>query len=194
MMTTDAVIVDVNGIGYQVHVPLSTALPSPGNDVTLYTVHYVREDIQALYGFQTQEMRHVFTVITGISGIGPKLGMKILSALHPSALVQAILKEDLSTLTQISGVGKKMAERIIVELKDNLPKLSLDSSVYSDLSSTSGGSSALSRQIEDDLTMAMKTLGYSNDEIKRAIKQNADQLNESVSLEKGIKILLKSLS
>ena len=120
----DHVIIDVNGIGYLVYAPtvLIQDLPALKTNVKLYTYHHIREDQQTLYGFSSAKDRDVFLTIASISGIGPKVGIKILSAAKTEELISAILQKDLHLLTSIPGV-EKVAERIIVELSDKLHKL-----------------------------------------------------------------------
>src|SRR5213080_594272 len=114
------VVVDVNGVGYEVFVPLTTftALPDAGSEVSIDVHTHVREDMIALYGFSTRHERVIFEKLMTISGIGPKLAMTILSGGSVQDLVAAIKRSDLARLTSIPGVGKKTAERIILELKD----------------------------------------------------------------------------
>src|SRR3989442_15651171 len=116
------VIVDVNGVGYEVFVPLTTytALPDTGSEVSIDIHTHVREDLIALYGFSTRRERSIFEKLMTISGIGPKLAVTILSGGSVEDLVAAIKRSDLARLTAIPGVGKKTAERIILELKDRL--------------------------------------------------------------------------
>ena len=117
------VIVDVNGVGYEVAVPLSTfyTLGYPGGEVSLRVHTHVREDQLALYGFGTPLELAVFERLIGVSGIGPKLALAVLSGLEPRELVAAIERADIGRLTSIPGVGKKTAERIAMELRDRLP-------------------------------------------------------------------------
>src|ERR1700752_3852197 len=116
------VIVDVNGVGYEVFVPLTTytALPDTGSEVSIDIHTHVREALIALYGFSTRRERSIFEKLMTISGIGPKLAVTILSGGSVDDLVSAIKRSDLARLTSIPGVGKKTAERIVVELKDKL--------------------------------------------------------------------------
>src|SRR5207247_1521747 len=116
------VVVDVNGVGYEVFVPLTTftALPDAGSDVSIDIHTHVREDMIALYGFSTRRERLIFERLMTISGIGPKLAVTILSGGSVQDLVTAIKRGDLARLTAIPGVGKKTAERIILELRDKL--------------------------------------------------------------------------
>jgi Holliday junction DNA helicase RuvA len=139
---TSRVIVDVNGVGYEVFIPLTTftALPEAGSEVSMDVHTHVREDVIALYGFKTRRERMIFEKLMTISGIGPKLAVTILSGGSVEDLVGAIKRGDLARLTAIPGVGKKTAERIILELKDKLqdfveaqPKSSVESDVLSAL-------------------------------------------------------------
>lgn len=121
----DEVEIDVGGIGYRVSIPLSTyeALPAVEAEATLLTHLHVREDELTLYGFATRRERELFETLVGVSGIGPRLALHVLSRLSPERFAAAIARQDLATLTGISGVGRKTAERMIVELKDRVVEL-----------------------------------------------------------------------
>jgi Holliday junction DNA helicase RuvA len=117
------VILSVNGVGYEVLIPLSSfdKLPSPGQDVKLLTQLVVREDAHTLYGFMTAGERDLFRLLVNtVSGIGPKIALNILSGMNPVAFRGAVANGDAKSLSQISGVGRKTAERIIVELRDKI--------------------------------------------------------------------------
>jgi Holliday junction DNA helicase RuvA len=116
-------IVDVGGVGYEVHVPLSTlyVVGETGANVALHVHTHVREDALQLFGFATPLELTLFERLIGISGIGPKVGLAVLSGIEPADLVRAIRQGDLARLTSIPGVGKKTAERIVIELRDRLP-------------------------------------------------------------------------
>lgn len=118
----DEVVIEVGGVGYNVAIPLSTyeALPSEGEETKLLTHLHVREDELTLYGFATGRERRLFKTLIGVTGIGPRLALHVLSRLTPERFVGAVLRQDLATLTGISGVGKKTAERMILELKDKV--------------------------------------------------------------------------
>ena len=141
------VIVDVNGVGYEVFVPLTTftALPAAGSEVSIDIYTHVREDIIALYGFSTRRERSIFEKLMTISGIGPKLAVTILSGGSVEDLVGAIKRGDLARLTAIPGVGKKTAERIILELRDKLQD-------FAEGPAKSG--------VEADVLSALENLGY----------------------------------
>src|SRR5205809_6113875 len=118
------IVVDVNGVGYDVAVPLSTfyQLGDAGADVSLRIHTHVREDALALYGFASALELDLFERLIGVSGIGPKLGLAVLSGIEPLDLIRAIEQADVARLTAIPGVGKKTSERIVLELKDRLPR------------------------------------------------------------------------
>ncbi|MDA1354353.1 MAG: Holliday junction branch migration protein RuvA [bacterium] len=186
----DYVVMDVNGVGYQVFVPetiLRTVTVS-NTPTTIYTYHHVREDAQILYGFTSMDERQFFVTLTSVSGVGPKVGLKILSAITPTQFVEAIIKENLAVLTSVSGVGKKMAERLILELKDKLP-----STYHAEAIATSSTLMKPTPQHDDDLFLAMRTLGYSNEEIKRAYHKAAIELSDQAALDSCIKVMLKHL-
>ena len=117
------VVVDVNGVGYDVFVPLSTfyGLGDPGSNIALRIHTHVREDALALYGFATPLEQDLFERLISVSGIGPKLALAVLSGIEPAELMRAIERADVARLTSIPGVGKKTSERIVLELKDRLP-------------------------------------------------------------------------
>jgi Holliday junction DNA helicase RuvA len=141
-------IVDVNGVGYEVFVPLTTftALPEAGSDVSIDIHTHVREDLIALYGFSTRRERNIFEKLMTISGIGPKLAITILSGGSVEDLVGAVKRSDLARLTAIPGVGRKTAERIILELKDKLQE-------FPEAQAKSA--------VENDVLSALENLGYS---------------------------------
>jgi holliday junction DNA helicase RuvA len=159
------VVLDVNGVGYEVFVPLTTftALPDPGAEVSIDIHTHVREDTIALYGFSSRQERRVFERLIGISGIGPRLAVTILSGGSVEGLVGAIRRGDLGRLTSIPGVGKKTAERIVVELRDKLQDITAE---------------AAKPAVETDVVSALENLGYPRaiveGAVRRAVGGNAD--------------------
>jgi Holliday junction DNA helicase RuvA len=117
------IIIDVQGVGYEVHVPLSTFydLGDPGAEIAVRVHTHVREDALSLFGFATAIELQIFERLIAISGIGPKLALAVLSGIEPRELIQAIERADVARLTAIPGVGKKTAERMVLELRDKLP-------------------------------------------------------------------------
>ncbi|MES2091530.1 MAG: Holliday junction branch migration protein RuvA [Pseudomonadota bacterium] len=174
------VLVDVNGVGYEVQVPMSTFynLPELGARVTLLTQFVVREDAQLLYGFLTAGERTSFRELTKISGVGPRIALALLSGLSTEELAQAVAAQDAARLVKVPGIGKKTAERLLLELKGKLaPALSL-----------SGVS--LVNEAQSDILQALVALGYTDKEAQAVLKQ----LPADVSVSDGIKLALKTLA
>jgi Holliday junction DNA helicase RuvA len=159
------VVVDVGGVGYDVQVPLSTfyGLGEPGATVVLRIHTHVREDQIALFGFSTALEQDLFERLIAISGIGPKLGLAVLSGIEPADLVRAIRAQDVARLTKIPGVGKKTAERIGLELKDRLPHGLVEPPGPA---AAHGGTED---QLRDDLLSALVNLGYQSPAAQKAI-------------------------
>ena len=124
----EKVIVDINGVGYEVIIPLSVnlKLPDIGEMVKLFTYHYFKEDAQKLYGFLSEDEKQFFTLLLSISGIGPKGAINILSQTDASKFFNAVKMEDVAFISSFSGIGKKTASRIIVELKDKVEKMKIN--------------------------------------------------------------------
>lgn len=166
----DGVIVEVGGIGYQVSVPLCSLcnIPDQGGEIFLNIYTHVREDALQLYGFLTEEERKVFVTLLGINGIGPKLGLAILSGMPVQRFMEAVMKEDVDLLTTIPGLGKKTASRLILELKEKLPKIS----DYSE------------EHFLGDAVSALINLGYkrsfSEKAVEAAIKNGADSVENII--------------
>jgi holliday junction DNA helicase RuvA len=150
------VIVDVQGVGYEVHVPLSTyyEIGDTGSDVVLRVYTHVREDALQLYGFVTELERQLFERLIAISGIGPKLAIAVLSGMETRDLLAAVQRGDVGRLTGMPGIGKKTAERIVLELKDRIAQLAPPSA--------DGGAPATSAadRLHADLLSALQNLGY----------------------------------
>jgi Holliday junction DNA helicase RuvA len=123
----NGMVVEVQGVGFELTVPLSTyqALPGPGAEVRLFTYLHVREDILKLFGFTTDEERQIFRLLISISGVGPSTGINILSGMSVRELKRAITYEDLTSLSAVPGIGKKTAQRLIVELKEKINTVSV---------------------------------------------------------------------
>ena len=157
-------IVDVGGVGYEVFIPFSTyyELGEVGEKVTLRIYTHVRENDLCLYGFLTQREKDLFGLLIQISGIGPKLGVIVLSGLPADELVEAVLAGDLVRLTSIPGVGKKTAERMVLELKEKLDKL------IPDLSPEESGK--LPRGVSGDVVSALVNLGYQRTSAEKAVR------------------------
>ena len=158
------IVVDVNGVGYDVFVPLSTfyGLGEPGADVALRIHTHVREDALSLYGFATPIEQELFERLIGVSGIGPKVALAVLSGIEPQELVRAIERGDHARLTAIPGVGKKTSERIVLELKDRLPKAA-------EAGAVSDTPAPKSSEVRDDVLSALVNLGYHRPLAEKAV-------------------------
>lgn len=162
-------IVDVNGVGYELEVPMTTLyrLPSVGEPVTLHTHLVVREDAHLLYGFAEKRERELFRELIRLNGVGPKLALALMSGLEVDELVRCVQAQDTSTLVKIPGVGKKTAERLLVELKDrfkaweNIPSIA---PLVAEPRSVAAVSSA-----EADAVSALIALGFKPQEASRAV-------------------------
>src|SRR5579864_6292248 len=161
------VLVDVGGVGYLVHVPLSTfyALGELHSGVTLLIHTQVREDALALYGFLTAREKHLFELLLSASGVGPVLALKILSGMSVDELVPAIRAGDLAQLTRIPGVGRKTAERMVVELRDKLAAM--------EPPQPERVPAAGRTQMESDVVSALLNLGYDRRAAEEAIERAA---------------------
>jgi Holliday junction DNA helicase RuvA len=168
------IVVDVNGVGYDLSVPLSTfyGLADVGGEIALRVHTHVREDALALYGFATRLEQDLFERLIGVSGIGPKVGLAVLSGIEPLDLIRAIERGDLARLTAIPGVGKKTSERIVLELKDRLPRV--EAGGVGEAAATAGQPLVM----RDDLLSALINLGYhrplAEKAVEAAIKRTPD--------------------
>ncbi len=158
------IVVDVNGVGYDVAVPLSTfyGLGEPGSEIALRIHTHVREDALALYGFATQIEQELFLRLIGVSGIGPKVALAVLSGIEPNDLIRAIERGDIARLTAIPGVGKKTSERIVLELKDRLPRVPVATAAPADAVGDRSG-------VRDDVLSALVNLGYHRPLAEKAV-------------------------
>jgi Holliday junction DNA helicase RuvA len=174
----DLLLLDVSGVGYEVRVSLLTflALPDEGKTLRLRIHTHVREDAFQLYGFLTDEERALFRQLLGISGIGPKLAVSILSGLPPDQLAAAIRAGDVSRLTAIPGVGKKTAERIVVDLRD---KLAAPTVVRQEQEPRPG-------DVEQAAVSALVNLGYPQAHAEKAARRALELLPEGARLEAAI--------
>ena len=179
--TPPLALIDCNGVGYECEVPMSTFyfLPQVGEKVTLLTHFVVREDVQLLFGFGTNQERLMFRQLLKVNGIGAKSALAILSGLSIDELIQAVSLQEAGLLTRVPGIGKKTAERLLLELKD---KFTLDSAL------SIKGSSITS--ISQDVLNALIALGYNERESLNAVKS----LDTNLTVNDGIKQALKYLS
>ncbi|MDH5516728.1 MAG: Holliday junction branch migration protein RuvA [Gammaproteobacteria bacterium] len=162
-------LIDVNGVGYEVSAPMSTfyALPELGENVILHTHMVVREDAQLLYGFSSESERTLFRLLIKINGVGPKLAITILSGIATDDFIRCIHDNDAAALVSLPGIGKKTAERLIVELKD---KIGAEAETGADSISTAAMSSANSGSALSDAVSALISLGYKANDASRMVR------------------------
>ena len=175
-------LVDCQGIGYEVDVPMSTLyqLPQAGQKITLLTHFQVREDAQQLFGFATETEREAFRQLIKISGVGSRTALAILSGMSVNELAQAIALQEANRLTQVPGIGKKTAERLCLELKGKLAP---------DLGITGGKPQAI--EASSEVLQALLALGYSEKEALLALKQIPPDTSVSDGIRMGLKYLSK---
>jgi holliday junction DNA helicase RuvA len=178
--TPPLIVVDCNGVGYEVEVPMSTFynLPELGHKVQLLIHFVVREDAQLLYGFGSEQEKNTFKQLLKVNGIGAKSALSILSGLSVDDLVHAVSQQEVGMLMRVPGIGKKTAERMLLELKDKF--------------TVTGSTSAqpIAKSASHDVLNALLALGYNEREASAAVKL----LDKDVSVTDGIKLALKSLS
>jgi len=182
------VIVDVNGVGYDVHVPLSTfyEMAEVGEEIALRIHTHVREDALLLYGFATPLELQIFERLISVSGIGPKLALAVLSGIEPNELVSAIRTANVARLTGIPGIGKKIAERIGLELKDKMASF-----VAAEMAASH--TTAAGETLRDDVLSALMNLGYHRPLAERAV-DSAVKKSVGSSFETVLKHALRELA
>jgi Holliday junction DNA helicase RuvA len=181
-------VVDVNGVGYDVFVPLSTfyGLGDAGSEIVLRVHTHVREDALALYGFATALEQDLFERLISISGIGPKLALAVLSGIEPLELMRAIERGDVARLTNIPGVGKKTSERIVLELKDRLPRVQA-------AAAAADATVAEPSTVRDDVLSALVNLGYHRPLAEKAVA-SAIKVMPDGGFERTLKQALRELA
>ncbi|MGB1464730.1 MAG: Holliday junction branch migration protein RuvA [Alcanivorax nanhaiticus] len=181
-------LLDVNGVGYEVEAPMTVfyELPETGQPLTLHTHFVVREDAQLLYGFSSRYERELFRALIKVNGVGPKMGLAILSGIEADRLAQCIQDQDSSTLVKVPGIGKKTAERLVIEMSDRLDKID-------GAPASLPGRVALSPadDARSDAIAALEALGYRNKDAVAAVGKVAE---EGTSSEQMIRLALKNLA
>ncbi len=191
-MTEDGIVIENNGMGYEIKVPLSVMneLPAMGAELRIYTYLYVREDALKLYGFLTKDDLNVFKLLITVNGIGPKGALGILSAISPDDLRFAVLADDVKAISKAPGIGAKTASKLILELKD---KLKLEDTFEQRLEHQAQRvSTSSSVDIMNEAAQALVALGYSNTDALKAVRKVP--LTENTSVEELLKISLKYIS
>ena len=191
-ITEDAIIVENQGIGYEIAVPgqVFDYLPSVGEEVKIYTYHYVREDAILLYGFLTKENVRIFKMLIGVSGIGPKGALAILSVLSTDDLRFAILGDDAKAIAKAPGVGAKTAQRVIIELKD---KLSLEDAFEQKLANQAQKAELNPAVgVKNEAILALTSLGYSQSEALKVLQ--GIEISPDDQVEDVLKMALKQMA
>jgi len=180
------VIIDVNGIGYQVRISLSTYSSLPdGERCKLHTYLHIKEDAHTLYGFTTSAEKDIFLHLISISGVGPNTGLMIISSLSVEEIQQAIVREDVRTIQHVKGIGAKTAQRIILELKDKIKKEVL-------LSDSSPALSVAHNTVRSEALSALVTLGFAKNVAEKTLDNIIKREGGNLSVEELIKFALKS--
>lgn len=190
----DKVIVDVGGVGFGIFMSAQamSLLPSAGNEVKLHTYLNVKEDAMQLFGFLTKDDLHVFKLLIGVSGIGPKGGQSILSVLSPDDLRFAVMAGDVKAISASPGIGKKTAEKLIVELRD---KLSIEDALEHAVADEKGvprGTSSVTGEVQSEAVQALVALGYGSTEALKAVKQA--EITEDTDVEAVLKQALRAMT
>ena len=193
----DTIVIETNGIGYEVRVPLTVMdeLPELGEIVRIHTYLYVREDAVCLYGFTTKDDLDIFKLLITVNGIGPKVALGILGAITPDTLRFAVLSDDVKTISKAPGIGAKTAGKLILELKDKLKledvfEQKLANTEKSQLPTLSGKDDI--KTIRNEAVSALVALGYSSTEAMKAVRQV--DIEEGMDVETVLKQSLKKMS
>ncbi len=186
----ESAILDVNGIGYEIFIPLSTfdALPKKGEPAKLFTHYHVREDSQKLYGFFTKAEREVFRKLLGISKVGPKVAMNVLSGLSVKDIVYSVQTGDATRMKTISGIGPKTAQRLVMELKGKFNVSDTDFTIQAD---KVGRKSEITMSLRDDAYAAMISLGYNESQVINALARVEQTIEKDAPVEDWIKKALQ---
>lgn len=186
-VASDHVIIDVNGVGYQVFIPASLAghFSSIGKEVDLFTYFHVKEDQIQLFGFLDSGDKEIFKMLLEVEGIGPKLALGILSSVSKEELAQAIVEEKISLLTKLPGVGKKTAQRLVLELKDKIVK--------SNLITKFDKPSNQELEVYHDALQALLSLGYSQKEVEPVLQATLNAKGHNIAIDVLIKSVLQEL-
>ena len=187
----DHIVIDVNGIGYNIYIPTNCLdyLPGIGEDCKIHTYLYIREDAMMLYGFLTKDDLELFKQLITVSGIGPKGALGILSALSADDLRFAILAGDAKAISKAPGIGAKTAQRVILELKD---KMSLEDAFEKKLDNEKLQVATSNNQVKNDAVLALNALGYSSTESLKAVSKV--EITSEMDVEDVLKQALKQMS
>lgn len=184
---TEAIIIDVHDVGYEVEISSQTfeQLPAEGKELKLLIHHHITDNDQRLFGFFSNDEKELFELLNAVKGVGPKLGLKILSGLPAAQIIQAIVQSDKAALSQISGIGKKTAERMILELKDKIGEMATAASVQAKVSV--GGN------LKEEAVSALESLGFKKRDAEKAVVAAARENSADGDVQVLIKNALSQL-
>lgn len=192
--TPPDIVIDVNGVGYELQVSMNTyyQLPDTDQPVMLYTHFVVREDAQLLYGFYDARERALFRALIKINGVGPKLGLAILSGIETNEFVRVVGNNDVDSLVRLPGIGKKTAERLVIEMRDKLKDWYSDAEMAAG-AAASAASSLNNNQAVEEAESALVALGYKPKEAMRAVKLvSGDDLSSQDLIRQALKVMVKA--
>lgn len=187
----DTIVLEVNNIGYNIHIPASLidSFSGTGQTVKIYTYFHVKEDSMKLYGFLTRDDINIFKLLLGVSGIGPKGALAILTVMTPDDLRFAVLGDDAKTIAKAPGIGNKTAQRLILELKD---KLNLEDAFAAKSVHVAAESENSASGVKSEAVQALTALGYSSTEALKAV--NGVEFTEGITVEEVLKVALKQMA
>ena len=187
----DTIVVEVNNVGYNVHIPASMIdnFTGTGQKIKIYTYLHVKDELMQLYGFLTRDDLNVFKLLLGVSGIGPKGALAILTVITPDDLRFAVLGEDAKAIAKAPGIGSKTAQRLILELKD---KLKLEDVFERKAASAEAGQGDALSGVKSEAVQALAALGYSSSEALKAV--NGVELIPDITVEEVLKAALKQMA
>ena len=192
-VTTESVIIDVNGLGVEAIVPTTAInrLPKIDDNVRLYTYLHVREDAMQLYGFLEKEDLDFFKLLITVNGIGPKAAIAILSSMPTDILTFAIISEDTKTIEKAQGIGSKTAKKLVLELKDKVGIIKIPKNTGSENYDNNVLTIGINSEIKDEAVQVLTALGYSQTEAVKAI--STVEISEKMTSEELVKLALKNL-
>jgi len=185
----EQVIIDVRDVGYQLEISNQTyaELPAEDEEVALLVYHHVTDNDQRLFGFSNQNQKDLFELLITVKGVGPKLGLTILSGLPAEEITGAIVQEDKAALSQIKGIGKKTAQRMILELKDKISEMV-------DATYSTGASAKIATNVKDEAVSALQSLGFKKRDAEESIKLAAQGENIDGNVQELVKKALSQLN
>ncbi|MDR8394316.1 Holliday junction branch migration protein RuvA [Aliifodinibius sp. S!AR15-10] len=187
----ESAIIDINGVGYEVEISTQTyqQLPKEETEVKLLVYHHITDNDQRLFGFATADEKELFELLITVKGVGPKLGLTILSGLPASQIISSLAQSDTDALKQITGIGKKTAERMILELKDKIADLSMGLP-----ETTTDGAGAISGNLKQEAVSALESLGYKKRDAEKAVTAAANNNGSFDDLQQLVKASLAMLN